>query len=97
MLDRPVRRVGMTTVHYPRTSALRFEDRVTVLVDPSRPDYAEFPGVRLKSSSAWILWALAAVLFAVVGVVDGRGFLEVLSFRRMHRAEVRGSPAPGSI
>ena len=54
MLTAPVGGQTTTTAHYPGPSTLIMGDRVTVLVDPARPGYAEFPGSAYSGAGAWI-------------------------------------------
>lgn len=72
-----------TVVHYPGHVGASQGSVYRVLVDPSNPAYAEFPGAPATRSSAWIVMLVFTVLFAVVDVFLGRLAYRLLRHRRM--------------
>lgn len=72
-----------TVVHYPGHVGASEGTVYRVLVDPSHPGYAEFPGAPATRSSTWIVMLVFAVLFALVDVFFGRLAYRLLRHRRM--------------
>ena len=92
-LSPPVDGTHSTVVHYPDYSDLSAGDRVTVLVDPKQPGYAELPGSPFQSAWAWIVLAAFAVFFALLVAFEGRALLRQLAHRRAHQAQAAGGLA----
>ena len=89
MLSAPVGGQITTTAHYPGPSTLVTGDRVTVLVDPARPGYAEFPGSAYSGAGAWI--ALLVFVPFMLLVAGGYGY-ELRVHIRDRRRGARAHP-----
>jgi hypothetical protein len=85
-LGSPVLGVSTTTVHYHARSYLASGERVSVLVDPRHPAYAELPGYPFTKSSDWIPAGLFALIMAALAAYDAVLLARQLSHRRRHAA-----------
>jgi hypothetical protein len=85
-LTAPVHGVSTTEAYYPYLLLLRRGETVTVLVDPHQPGYSEFPGHRYRGAGGWIIFAVAAVLVALLALREAQALAHVLRARRQHRA-----------
>jgi hypothetical protein len=84
--------VSNTVVHYPGWMSSQPGSRYTVLLDPTDPGYAEFPGSPATKSWSWVLLLVFALVF---GVIDG---LLVRTHLRLwrHRRGVAPGQLPGT-
>ena len=64
-LSAPIAGRSRTTAYSPQHSSLAPGTTVVVLVDPGDPAYAEFPGLPLERSGAWIVLALLGALLVL--------------------------------
>ncbi len=85
-LGSPALGVSTTTVHYHARSYLASGERVSVLVDPRDPAYAELPGYPFTKSSDWIPAGLFALFMAALAAYDAVLLARQLSHRRRHAA-----------
>jgi hypothetical protein len=86
-LNRPVKGLATTTVHYPAYSYLFTSDSVSVLVDPEQPSYAEIPGVKFEDSGTWLISLGLAILFGLFAFGEARALTVLLIHRRNQRAD----------
>ena len=84
-LTSPKDGVGTTTVHESGASDLRAGDRISVLLDPRQPDYAELPGRPYRGPDGWLAVAFIAAFFLVLACLEGRSLARVLTLRSRHR------------
>lgn len=82
----PVDHRTTTVVHYPGYSALVTGDRVTVLVDPRQPTYAELAGSPLQTRQWWLLYLAGALASAGVAAWNARLLLGLRRHRQEHFA-----------
>ena len=85
-----------TTAHYASYSMLSSGARVTVLVDPKQPGYAELPGSRFKSSLSWIVDLLFAAGIVGIALYHAARLRSVQSHRRDRLAPVNVGLASSS-
>lgn len=78
-------RVRTTTVHHAGPSHVHIGERISVLLDPRQPGYAELPGAPYRRAGGWILVSLIAALFAALACVEARSLARALALRRRHR------------
>ena len=71
-----------TVVHYPGHVTASVGTRYSVLLDPTDPGYAEFPGSAATRSSSWIVMLLFAVFFGLFDVFWIRGLYRQCQHRR---------------
>jgi hypothetical protein len=72
-----------TTVHVPSQVHYRYGQRITVLVDPSDPGYAELPGEPDATIGAITVPVLAIIISVIAG---GFALFSALRLRRLERA-----------
>ena len=72
-----------TVVHYPGYSNLSDGQRITVLVDPKQPDYAELPGDTFVGAWSWIIFVLLGIGCGSLAYLDARQLRVLLAHRRI--------------
>lgn len=55
---------GSTVVHDPQDTNIAAGTTVQILVDPTNPDYAEFPGQPNGTTAGWVVGLVMALVFA---------------------------------
>jgi hypothetical protein len=83
-LARPTDGASATVVSYPQYSSLISGQRITVLVDPRQPGYAELPGVPFKTTVSWVLELAVALVFLASAAFHSRGLLSIRNHRSDH-------------
>jgi hypothetical protein len=78
----PLGGVRRAKVSYPGSTRLRARGRLTVLVDPRDPRYAELPSRPSRGAGRWIAPAAIAALFALIAGVEGRTLGRAMTGRR---------------
>ncbi len=90
-LSMPVHGTSDTVAHYNGSAPAFTGERLQVLVDPEQPGYAELPGAPFKGSHTWIVWAVMAVVSALLTALHVRGLAEQRGHRR---ARLRAAQQP---
>jgi hypothetical protein len=85
----PIHGVPTTVAYYPYLSFLRRGQRVSVLVDPRQPGYAELPGHRYRGAGGWLIFAVIAALLALLALAEARALAHVLAVRGRHAVASR--------
>lgn len=66
-----------TNADYPGVSRLRVGQKVTALIDPRNPRYAELPGTTSPESGNWFELLILAAIFTVPPVLEARQILRI--------------------
>src|ERR1022692_4580322 len=94
-LAAPAGQVTRTVAHDPTRDFQRFDpgEKVSVLVDPQQPDYAELPGSPVGSSS-WFTGplVLGVIFLGLIALITA----EEIKHRRLRPAGTRSRSDPGS-